>query len=148
MTCRQLRMPLPKPVPKLKNLPSSKLRQPSPRAFQKAGTAGGHGRRCKICRIARQGLGLPEETFYVSDEVRPFFEQHKAEQIENRQQWDAKFSAWQAASPDKAALLSSGLNREVPADLMDQVWSLRKMPKWPPVLLAVRLMILPRPCLF
>ena len=29
--------------------------------------------------------------------------------------------AWQAANPDKAALLASGLNREVPADLMDQV---------------------------
>ena len=87
-----------------------------------AGTAGGHGEGgAKFAESARQGLGLPEETFYVSDEVRAFFEQHKAEQIESRQQWDAKFSAWQAANPDKAALLASGLNREVPADLMDQV---------------------------
>jgi transketolase len=45
----------------------------------------------------------------------------KAQQVESRQQWDATFSAWQAANPDKAALLASGLNREVPADLMDQV---------------------------
>jgi transketolase len=87
-----------------------------------AGTAGGHGEGgAKFAESARQGLGLPEETFYVSDEVRAFFEQHKAEQIESRQQWDATFSAWQAANPDKAALLASGLNREVPADLMDQV---------------------------
>ena len=87
-----------------------------------AGTAGGHGEGgAKFAESARQGLGLPEETFYVSDEVRAFFEQHKAEQIESRQQWDTTFSAWQAANPDKAALLASGLNREVPADLMDQV---------------------------
>ena len=87
-----------------------------------AGTAGGHGEGgAKFAESARQGLGLPEETFYVSDEVRAFFEQHKAEQIQSRQQWDATFSAWQAANPDKAVLLASGLNREVPADLMDQV---------------------------
>ena len=87
-----------------------------------AGTAGGHGEGgAKFAESARQGLGLPEETFYVSDEVRAFFEQHKAEQIESRKQWDATFSAWQAANPEKAELLNAGLNREVPDDLMDQV---------------------------
>jgi transketolase len=87
-----------------------------------AGTAGGHGEGgAKFAESARQGLGLPEETFYVSDEVRAFFEQHKAEQIESRKQWDATFSAWQAANPEKAELLKAGLNREVPDDLMDQV---------------------------
>ena len=87
-----------------------------------AGTAGGHGEGgAKFAESARQGLGLPEETFYVSDEVRAFFDQHKAEQIESRKQWDATFSAWQAANPEKAELLNAGLNREVPDDLMDQV---------------------------
>jgi transketolase len=87
-----------------------------------AGTAGGHGEGgAKFAESARQGLGLPEETFYVSDDVRAFFEQHKAEQIESRKQWDATFSAWQAANPEKAELLNAGLNREVPDDLMDQV---------------------------
>jgi transketolase len=87
-----------------------------------AGTAGGHGEGgAKFAESARQGLGLPEETFYVSDDVRAFFDQHKAEQIESRKQWDATFSAWQAANPEKAELLNAGLNREVPDDLMDQV---------------------------
>ena len=87
-----------------------------------AGTAGGHGEGgAKFAESARQGLGLPEETFYVSDEVRAFFEQHKVEQIESRKQWDATFSAWQAANPEKAELLNAGLNREVPDDLMDHV---------------------------
>ena len=87
-----------------------------------AGTAGGHGEGgAKFAESARQGLGLPEETFYVSDEVRAFFDQHKTEQIESRKQWDATFSAWQAANPEKAELLNAGLNREVPDDLMDHV---------------------------
>ena len=87
-----------------------------------AGTAGGHGEGgAKFAESSRQGLGLPEETFYVSDEVRAFFDQHKAEQIESRKQWDATFSAWQAANPEKAELLNAGLNREVPDNLMDQV---------------------------
>ena len=87
-----------------------------------AGTAGGHGEGgAKFAESARQGLGLPEETFYVSDEVRAFFDQHKAEQIESRKQWDDTFSAWQAANPEKAKLLKAGLNREVPDNLMDQV---------------------------
>ena len=87
-----------------------------------AGTAGGHGEGgAKFAESARQGLGLPEESFYVSEEVRSFFESHKAEQKQSRQEWDATFSAWEAANPEKAALLKSGLNHEVPSDLMDQV---------------------------
>ncbi len=87
-----------------------------------AGTAGGHGEGgAKFAEAARQGLGLPEETFYVSGEVGSFFEDRKAHQVESRQQWDVTFSAWQAANPEKASLLASGLNREVPADLMEQV---------------------------
>ncbi len=87
-----------------------------------AGTAGGHGEGgAKFAEAARQGLGLPEETFYVSGEVRSFFEDRKAHQVESRQQWDVTFSAWQAANPENASLLASGLNREVPADLVEKV---------------------------
>jgi len=87
-----------------------------------AGTAAGHGEGgAKFAESARQGLGLPEELFYVSDEVRAYFDARNAELKGKRQQWDATFSAWQSANPEKAALLQSGLTREVPSDLMDQV---------------------------
>ena len=87
-----------------------------------AGTAAGHGEGgAKFAESARQGLGLPEETFYVSAEVRAYFAAHKSALQAERQEWDAVFEAWQAANPEKAALLQSGLAREVPADLMDQV---------------------------
>jgi transketolase len=87
-----------------------------------AGTAAGHGEGgAKFAESARQGLGLPEETFYVSDEVRAYFADHKSALKAKRQEWDAVFSAWQAANPEKAALLQSGLARELPSDLMDKV---------------------------
>ena len=87
-----------------------------------AGTAAGHGEGgAKFAESARQGLGLPEETFYVSDDVRAYFAERKSALKAKRQEWDALFAAWQAANPEKAALLQSGLSRELPADLMDQV---------------------------
>ena len=67
-----------------------------------AGTAGGHGEGgAKFAESARQGLRLPEETFYVSDEVRAFFEERKASQVQARQEWNATFEAWKAANPEK-----------------------------------------------
>ena len=87
-----------------------------------AGTAAGHGEGgAKFAESARQGLGLPEEKFYVSDEVRSYFASLKEQRQADRQVWDQIFSAWQSANPEKAALLQGGINRELPADLMDRV---------------------------
>ena len=87
-----------------------------------AGTAAGHGEGgAKFAESARQGLGLPEEKFYVSDEVRSYFASLKDQRRANRQSWDQTFAAWQSANPEKAALLQSGLTRELPANLMDSV---------------------------
>ena len=87
-----------------------------------AGTAAGHGESgAKFAETARQGLGLPEEKFYVSEEVRAFFAARKSALRTKRQEWDSVFSAWQTANPEKATLLQSGLARELPSDLMDKV---------------------------
>ena len=87
-----------------------------------AGTAAGHGEGgAKFADSARQGLGLPEEKFFVSEEVRFYFASLKQQRKENRQNWDQIFTAWQSANPEKAALLQAGLTRELPADLIDRV---------------------------
>ena len=87
-----------------------------------AGTAAGHGEGgAKFAAEARAALGLPEETFYVSEEVRTYFSGRKAQLLERRTAWNQSFAAWEVANPEKAALLASGLAREVPADLMDRV---------------------------
>ena len=87
-----------------------------------AGTAAGHGEGgAKFAAEARSGLGLPEESFFVSEEVRAYFTQRKEELSRSRETWNQRFADWKAANPEKSALLASGLAREVPGDLMERV---------------------------
>ena len=87
-----------------------------------AGTAAGHGEGgAKFAAEARSGLGLPEESFFVSEEVRAYFTQRKEELSRSREAWNQRFADWKVANPEKSALLASGLSREVPEDLMDRV---------------------------
>ena len=56
----------------------------------------------------RAGLGLPaDQHFYISDDVREYFANHKKRLIRNYKKWLKTFEAWKAANPDKAALLES-----------------------------------------
>ena len=87
-----------------------------------AGTAAGHGEGgAKFAETARAGLGLPEETFFVSDEVREFFANRKREQIADYESWQATFEAWSEANPKLADQLTTGLARSAPSDLVNQI---------------------------
>ncbi|MFO0755079.1 MAG: transketolase [Byssovorax sp.] len=87
-----------------------------------AGTQKAHGEGgAKFAHEARKALGLPEQTFFVSDEVRAYFAGHKAELGKARAAWDATFAAWRAQNPALAAELDAALAREVPADLVDGI---------------------------
>lgn len=82
------------------------------------GTAAGHGEGgAKFAEDARKGLGLPEETFYVSDEVRAHFRQVAETCAIESAAWEKTFEAWSAANPELAQELEGG----VPADLLDQI---------------------------
>ncbi len=81
-----------------------------------AGTAKAHGEGgAKFAESARRSLGLPDEHFYVSAEVREFFAQRKAQLAEAYRAWESRFLAWQAAYPEKAALLSAALQGQTPS---------------------------------
>ncbi len=67
-------------------------------------------------------LGLPaDQHFYVSDEVRAYFAEHKKEQLEDVARWNQTYQAWRQANPDRAKLLDSGVRKEVPADLLARI---------------------------
>lgn len=86
------------------------------------GTNKAHGEAgMKFADEARKGLGLPEETFYVSEEVTEYFNKKKAERIAKYDAWKEQFKSWEAANPELAKELKGGLNRKVPADLMDRI---------------------------
>lgn len=82
------------------------------------GTAAGHGEGgAKHAESARRGLGLPAETFFISDEVRAHFKQVAETCAIEHAAWKQTFEAWRAANPELAKELEGG----VPSDLLDQI---------------------------
>ena len=80
------------------------------------GTAKGHGEGgAKFADAARAGLGLPaDQHFFVSDDVRAYFEQHKAALVRRCNKWHKTYKAWRDANPEKAALLDSAAPENAP----------------------------------
>lgn len=82
------------------------------------GTAASHGEGgAKFAEAARKGLGLPEETFYVSEDVRAHFAEVAAASAAAYAEWEQTFAAWSKANPALAAELSGG----VPANLLELI---------------------------
>ncbi len=72
-----------------------------------AGTQKAHGEGgAKFAEAARKNLGLPEEHFFVSPEVRSFFAEHAATLAAQHAEWTKTFDAWKAANPTLAADLA------------------------------------------
>jgi len=72
-----------------------------------AGTQKAHGEGgAKFAEAAREGLGLPKEHFYVSDEVRGYFAEHQQKLRVVYNEWLARFQAWRDANPLLAAQLA------------------------------------------
>ncbi len=74
-----------------------------------AGTAKGHGEGgAKFADAARAGLGLPaDQHFYVSDDVRAYFADHKKRLGRAYRKWTKTYAAWSAANPELASLLEN-----------------------------------------
>jgi transketolase len=77
-----------------------------------AGSAAGHGEGgVKYADSARKSLGLPEELFYVSDEVRAYFEKHTEALQREYAQWQQTFSDWKSSNAELATLLDQSLSK-------------------------------------
>ncbi len=87
------------------------------------GTAKGHGEGgAKFADAARQGLALPaDQHFFVSDDVRGYFEQHKAALVRRCNKWSKLYKAWREANPEKAALLDAAQTAPDAAALLQKV---------------------------
>ncbi len=87
------------------------------------GTAKGHGEGgAKFADAARAGLGLPaDQHFFVSDDVRAYFEQHKATLVRRCNKWSKTYKAWREANPEKAALLDSAQTPQTAAALLEKI---------------------------
>lgn len=70
---------------------------------------------------SRKALGLPEEKFFVSPEVREFFANRARESAAAHAKWKERFSAWKSKNPDKAKLLSQADRHPLAADLLKSI---------------------------
>src|SRR5438128_8507947 len=87
-----------------------------------AGTYKAHGEAgAKFVDAARKGLGLPDEYYFVSQDVYDYFAQHKKKLLAEYNRWEETYDAWRAKNPDKAKLLDDGLARKVPPDLLSKI---------------------------
>ncbi len=87
------------------------------------GTSKGHGEGgAKFADAARAGLGLPaDQHFFVSDEVKAYFADHKARLGRAYKKWVKTFEAWKTANPEKAALLATAGQAGSAEELMAKI---------------------------
>ena len=87
-----------------------------------AGTYKAHGEAgAKFVDAARKALGLPDEHYFVSQDVYDYFAQHKKKLLAEYDRWEKTYDAWRAKNSDKAKLLDDGIARSVPGDLLSKI---------------------------
>jgi transketolase len=87
------------------------------------GTQKGHGEGgAKFADSARAGLGLPaDQHFYVSEDVRAYFEGRKRRLVRAYGRWNKAYRAWRETNPEKAAVLESAGTRPSAAHLLTKI---------------------------
>jgi transketolase len=87
------------------------------------GTAKGHGEGgAKFIDTAKPALGLPvEHHFFVSDDVRAYFAQHKDRLVRQCNKWHKSYKAWREANPAKAELLDAAGKTPDAATLLSKI---------------------------
>ena len=87
-----------------------------------AGTNKAHGEAgVKYVDAGRKGLGLPDEHYFVSKEVRDYFAEHKKKLLAEYDRWEKSYQEWRAKNPDQARQLDDAIEKKVPADLSDKI---------------------------
>src|SRR5207245_8897865 len=75
-----------------------------------AGTHKAHGEAgAKYVDAARKGLGLPDEHYFVSQEVRDYFADHKKRLVADYDRWEKTYGEWLKKNHDKAKVLDDGV---------------------------------------
>jgi len=87
-----------------------------------AGTHKAHGEAgWKFVDAARQGLGLPEEHYFVSPEVREYFAEHKKKLLAEYDRWEKGYNEWRKKNAEQAKLLDEAVEKKVPVDLLSKI---------------------------
>merc|ERR1719454_1619192 len=81
-----------------------------------AGTCAAHGEAgVKYADSARESLGLPAgDLWYVSEDTRSFFAEHKKSLVSSYDEWTSTFNAWGEANPDKKKMFDDAAHGVIP----------------------------------
>jgi transketolase len=85
----------------------------------KAGTSKAHGSPLGADEIkaSKTALGIPQEAFYVSEEVREYFKKKLKEDAVLEKEWKTLFDAWSKAYPDHFREFEVMIKRKIPDDI-------------------------------
>jgi transketolase len=87
-----------------------------------AGTHKAHGEAgAKYVDSARKALGLPDEHYFVSEDTRKYFAEHKKKLLADYARWEQIHSDWRKKNPDRARTLDDGIERNIPVDLLSKI---------------------------
>src|SRR5207302_8021029 len=79
------------------------------------GTHKAHGEAgAKYVDAARKGLGLPDEHYFVSKDVRVYFAEHKKKLLADYDRWEKTYQDWRTKNSELAKLLDQGVDRKIP----------------------------------
>ncbi len=94
-------------------------------APNKQGKSSAHGEPLGVDEIAalKKNLDLPEDEFCVSDEIRTKLSARVAKLAEEEAKWNSEYNNFLAVNPEKAELISSIMEKKVPADILKQLLS-------------------------
>src|SRR5436190_3969614 len=84
--------------------------------FKSYGEAG-----AKFVDAGRKGLGLPDEHYFVSEETKKYFAEHKKKLLADYDVWERTYNEWRKKNPDQARQLDDAIEKKVPADLLAKI---------------------------
>ena len=68
-------------------------------------------------KATKAALGLPDEEFYVPEEVKSFFKRKLSEQEKEQKMWEDQFEKWSKAYPESAENFHECLAQTIPEEL-------------------------------
>jgi len=97
-------------------------------APNKEGTAAAHGAPLGEDEIVglKKNLNLPvEEKYYITDEVREYFAEHRKELKKKRKEWEEVFAEWAEANPELKESWDNAESLMLPANLKEAIKELK-----------------------
>jgi transketolase len=75
-------------------------------------------------KVAKDNLGIPQESFFVPPSVYDFFNKKREQEARMEEQWKQLFKAWGEANPEKLREFERMARRTLPEDLEQKLWAI------------------------